>query len=105
SAATEFTLPLGTAQIHSALTSALTDDGATVTLQWAPVPEAEHYAIAYRPTGAPEFTEVSTGLTEPEADVPGLTPAQAYEFQVTTTRGEEITVSAPHEVTVAEAVE
>ncbi|MGC0271797.1 FIMAH domain-containing protein [Pseudactinotalea sp. Z1739] len=103
--APEFVLPLGTAQVHSALTTDITDGLATVTVEWAPVAEAEHYDVAYRASGETDFTETSAGLTEPEAEIPGLTPGAAYEVQVRTVRGDDSTVSDPYEVTVADVVE
>lgn len=102
---TEFVLPLGIAQIHSVLTSAIDGDEATVTVGWAEVDEAEHYELAYRETGEEDFLSADTGITDTEADVTGLTPGQSYDFAVRAHRGEESTVSEAFEATVAESVE
>lgn len=102
--APSFTLPLETSEIISALTSAVTGDTATLTVEWRAVPEAERYTLAYRAEGTDGWTELdataSTGLA-----VPGLTPGLSYELRVTAERGEDVTTSLIHEVTVASVVE
>lgn len=102
--APSFTLPLETSEIISALTSAVTGDTATLTVEWRAVPEAERYTLAYRAADTDGWTELDatagTGLA-----VPGLTPGQSYELRVTAERGEDITTSPIHEVTVASVVE
>ncbi|MBO1752576.1 right-handed parallel beta-helix repeat-containing protein [Actinotalea sp. BY-33] len=99
-----FTLPLGAAEIHTALTSAVADGQATVTAEWTAVPEAEGYQLSHRELGATDWVP-GPSTTTTRADIEGLVPGTTYELQVTTTRGDESTTSAPLEVTVADVVE
>ncbi|RPF27069.1 fibronectin type III domain-containing protein [Georgenia muralis] len=103
-AAPSFTLPLATPEITSALTSAVEGDQATVTVEWGAVPEAETYDLAYRETGATDWTAgPSTAGTS--ADITGLTPGTSYELQVTALRGVDTATSEPYAVTVSGEVE
>ncbi|MFA9444657.1 right-handed parallel beta-helix repeat-containing protein [Egicoccus sp. AB-alg6-2] len=103
-AAPSFTLPLATAEIHTALTTAISDGRATVSLAWTSVPEAEGYRVDHREAGTTDWT-AGPSVTDAEADVADLSPGTTYEFQVTAHRGDDTTTSAPHEVTVADTVE
>ena len=103
-AAPSFTLPLASAEIHTALTSAVSGGLATVTVEWTAVPEAESYEVSYREVGGSEWT-AGPAVTTTEADVTGLVPGTSYELLVTTFRGEDSSTSEPYEVTVADSVE
>lgn len=103
-AAPSFTLPLASPEIHTALTSAVSDGEATVTVEWTEVPEAETYAVSYRETGAADWIDGPT-TAELSADVTGLVPGDSYELQVTAARGEDSATSETYELTVADTVE
>ncbi|MFP5314033.1 MAG: fibronectin type III domain-containing protein [Actinomycetes bacterium] len=103
-AAPPFTLPLATPEITSALTTAVEGGQATVTAEWGAVPEAVTYDLAYRESGAAEWT-AGPSTEGTSADVVGLTPGTTYELQVTAVRGDDTAASEPFEVTVAAEVE
>lgn len=103
-AAPAFTLPLATPEIHTALTTAVDGDRATVTLEWTETPEAESYDVEYRQSGATDWT-AGPSVTETRADVTDLVPGTTYELRVTARRGGDAATSDAYEVTVADTVE
>ncbi|MFA9431754.1 right-handed parallel beta-helix repeat-containing protein [Egicoccus sp. AB-alg2] len=103
-AAPPFTLPLAAPTIHTALTTAVDGDQATVTVEWTTVPEAESYAVEHRQAGDPDWIPGPT-TDDTEADLPGLTPGTDVEVRVTARRGDDSTTSDTFRVTVADAVE
>ncbi|WP_413449857.1 hypothetical protein AA0Y32_04130 [Georgenia phoenicis] len=100
-----FTLPLATPRISSALTTAVADGAAVVTVAWGEVPEAESYSVRYRETGAADYETAAADVTALEAEVAGLVPGAHYELVVVAHRGGEETVSAAYPVTVAAEAE
>lgn len=99
-----FTLALGTSEVISALTSAVSDGQATVTVEWRGVAEAESYTLAHRELGSTDWSPIAP-VSATRASISDLTPGATYELQVTTHRGEETTTSPAYEVEVAGVVE
>ena len=102
--APSFTLPLATPEITSALTSAVDGNQATATVEWGAVTEAVSYDLAYRESGATDWT-TGPSTEGTSADIAGLTPGTTYELLVTAMRGSDAAASEPFDVTVAGEVE
>ena len=99
-----FSLPLVGPTITGALTTGITGGSATVTLTWSATAEAETYSVETSQGGAPFETAIE-GLTEPTAEISGLTPGGTYQVQVVAHRGDDQAPGAPFDVVVAGSVE
>ncbi|GAB3822370.1 hypothetical protein GCM10028820_32750 [Tessaracoccus terricola] len=99
-----FILPLGTSEVVSVLTSAVEAAVATITVEWAAVPEADGYVVEFRESGSTEWAAL-TETTATSAEIPGLAPGTTVELRVVTSRGAESTISEIHSADVSDVVE
>ena len=101
---TGFVLPLEAPEVTSVLTSEVSGDTATATVQWTAVPEAESYTVTTRAAGQEARTAVD-GVEGTQAEVAQLRVGEDYEAQVTAVRGEDAATSEPYSFKVAGEVE
>ncbi|MFV0284780.1 MAG: fibronectin type III domain-containing protein, partial [Demequina sp.] len=102
-AAPAFSLPLAAPEVTGALTTAVAAGGATVTLDWTAVKEAETYSVEV--DGGGGFVEAVAGVVGTSADLTGLTPGASYQARVVAHRGEDAATGPAAQVAVAAAVE
>lgn len=99
-----FVLPLGASEVLAALTTAVADGSATVTVEWAAVAEAESYVVEFRESGSTDWGALAA-TTETSADVTDLAPGDRIEIRIISHRGSEATFSEVHTVEVSDEVE
>ncbi|WP_144018951.1 carbohydrate-binding protein [Demequina sp. NBRC 110056] len=99
-----FALPLGAPEVTGALTTAVANGSATVTLEWGAVAEAETYSVETIQGGAP-FEPAVADVAGTAADLTGLTPGATYQVRVVAHRGADSTAGPATVVEVATAVE
>jgi hypothetical protein len=80
----KFFVTSGTPACTTPPTTGVSSTSSSVTINWAPVPDALGYSVQYRQTGLPPFVTLNSPATATSRTITGLMPGTMYDVRVRT---------------------